>query len=115
MKTVAASAWIDGLVPKTLTFEGANVDIYIGASAALIAWLSTRGRLGARVALSWNVPSLFALTNVVIRAVLTSPGQFNLIHTEVPNRNVRHVLFFSYSRISPASRRGSALACDTCP
>ncbi|MGA8654976.1 MAG: hypothetical protein WB586_02410 [Chthoniobacterales bacterium] len=30
--------WIDGLVPKMLTFAGANVDIYIGASAPLIAW-----------------------------------------------------------------------------
>ncbi len=78
--------WIDGLVPKMLTFEGANVDIYIGASAALIAWLSTRGRFGRRLALAWNVLGLLALTNVVIRAVLTSPGPFNLIHTEIPNR-----------------------------
>jgi hypothetical protein len=78
--------WIDGLVPKMLTFEGANVDIYIGASAALIAWLSTKGRLGMRLALAWNVLGLLALTNVVIRAVLTSPGPFNLIHAEVPNR-----------------------------
>jgi hypothetical protein len=78
--------WIDGLVPKMLTFEGANVDIYIGVSAALIAWLSTKGRLGMRLALVWNVLGLLALANVVIRAVLTAPGPFNLIHTEVPNR-----------------------------
>src|SRR5277367_6273153 len=78
--------WIDGLIPKMLTFDGANVDIYIGASAALIVWLSTRGRLGMRLALAWNVLGLLALTNVVIRAVLTSPGPFNLIHAEVPNR-----------------------------
>jgi hypothetical protein len=78
--------WMDGLVPKMLTFEGANVDIYIGASAALIAWLSTRGRLGMKLALAWNVLGLLALANVVIRAVLTSPGPFNLIHAEVPNR-----------------------------
>jgi hypothetical protein len=77
--------WIEGLVPKMLTFEGANVDIYIGASAPLIAWLSTRGRLGIRLALAWNVLGLLALTNVVIRAVLTAPGPFNLIHAEVPN------------------------------
>jgi hypothetical protein len=77
---------IDGLVPRMLTFEGANVDIYIGVSAALIAWISTRGRLGMRLALAWNVLGLLALANVVIRAVLTSPGPFNLIHTEVPNR-----------------------------
>jgi len=77
--------WIEGLVPKMLTFKGANVDIYIGASAALIAWLSARGRLGMRLALIWNVLGLLALTNVVIRAVLTAPGPLNLIHTEVPN------------------------------
>jgi hypothetical protein len=77
--------WIDGLVPKMLTFEGANVDIYVGVSAPLIAWLSTRGRLGIRLALAWNVLGLLALTNVVIRAVLTAPGPFNLIHAEVPN------------------------------
>src|SRR5271157_5694209 len=78
--------WIDGLVPKMLTFEGANVDIYVGASAPLIAWLSTRGRLGLKLALAWNVLGLLALSNVVTRAVLTAPGPFNLIHAEVPNR-----------------------------
>jgi hypothetical protein len=78
--------WIDGLVPKMLTFEGANVDIYVGASAPLIAWLSTRGRLGTRLALAWNVLGLLALTNVVTRAVLTAPGPFSVIHAEVPNR-----------------------------
>jgi hypothetical protein len=68
-----------------LTFEGANVDIYVGASAPLFAWLATRGRLGVKFALAWNVLGLLALTNVVIRAVLTAPGPFNLIHAEVPN------------------------------
>jgi hypothetical protein len=62
------------------------VDIYIGASAPLVAWLSTRGRLGVKLALGWNVLGLFALANVVIRAVLTAPGPFNLIHTEIFNR-----------------------------
>jgi len=77
--------WIDGLAPKMLTFAGANVDIYVGASAPLIAWLSTRGRLGIRLALTWNLLGLLALANVVIRGVLTAPGSFNLIHAEVPN------------------------------
>jgi hypothetical protein len=66
--------WINGLVPKMLTFDGANVDIYIGASAAFISWLSTRGRWGLRLSLAWNVLGLLALANVVIRAVLTAPG-----------------------------------------
>jgi len=78
--------WIEGIVPRMLTFEGANVDIYIAASAPVIAWLSTRGRIGLKLALVWNVLGLLAVTNVVIRAVLTAPGPFNLIHAEVPNR-----------------------------
>src|ERR1700689_2341684 len=80
--------WIDGLVPKMLTFDGANVDIYVGASAVLIAWLSTRGGSGMRIALGWSVLGLLALTNVVIRAVLTAPGPLNRIHAEVPDRMI---------------------------
>jgi hypothetical protein len=80
--------WIDGLVPKMLTFAGANVDIYIGASALLIAWLSMRGRWGQRLALLWNVLGLLSLANVVTRAVLTAPGPLNQIHAELPNRMI---------------------------
>jgi hypothetical protein len=80
--------WLDGLVPKMLTFDGANVDIYIGVSALLIAWLSTRGRVGMKIAVAWNVLGILSLVNVVTRAVLTAPGPFNLIHAEVPNRMI---------------------------
>jgi hypothetical protein len=85
--------WMVGLVPKMLSFEGANVDIYIGVSAPLIAWLSTRHRLGMKLSLTWNALGLLSLTNVVIRAVLTAPGPFNLIHAEVPNRIIRTAPF----------------------
>jgi hypothetical protein len=80
--------WIEGLVPKMLTFGGANVDIYVGLSAPLIAWLSIRGRWGLKLAGAWNILGLFALLNVVIRAVLTAPGPLNLIHTKVPDRMI---------------------------
>src|SRR5260370_39798282 len=69
-----------------MALGGANVDLYIAAAGAVIAWLSTRGRMGLKLALVWNLLGLLALTNVVIRAVLTAPGPFNLIHAEVPNR-----------------------------
>jgi hypothetical protein len=80
--------WMEGLVPKMLTFAGANVDIYIGASALVIAWLSMRSRWGQRLALLWNVLGLLSLANVLSRAVLTAPGPLNLIHAEVPNRMI---------------------------
>jgi hypothetical protein len=78
--------WIEGLVPRMMTFAGANIDIYIGLSAPLIAWLSTRGRWGLKLAGAWNILGLLALLNVVTRAVLTAPGPLNLIHSEVPDR-----------------------------
>ena len=78
--------WIDGVVPRMLTFRGANVDIYIGASAPIVAWLSTRGRWGLRVAFGWNVLGLCALANVVLRSVLTSAGPLHFVHAEVANR-----------------------------
>ena len=77
--------WKAGLVPKMLTFAGANVDIYVGISAPLIAWLATRGRGGLRLAFAWNILGLLALANVVTRAVGTAPGPFNFIHAEVPD------------------------------
>ncbi len=42
-----------------LTFAGANVDIYIGASAPVIAWLSMRGWWGQRLALIGTFPFMF--------------------------------------------------------
>ena len=80
--------WIEGLVPRMMTFKGANIDIYIGLSAPLIAWLSTRGRWGLKVAGAWNILGLLALLNVVTRAVLTAPGPLHLIHSEIPDRMI---------------------------
>jgi hypothetical protein len=77
--------WIAGMIPKMLTFAGANVDIFIGLSAPGAAWLATRGRTGMKAALAWNLLGLLSLANVVIRAVLTAPGPLNLIHAENPN------------------------------
>jgi hypothetical protein len=80
--------WVERLVPKMLTFEGANVDILIGASAAAVAWVATRGRSGLRVALAWNVVGLLALGNVVARSALTSPGPLNFLKVETLNRAI---------------------------
>jgi hypothetical protein len=80
--------WIEGLVPRMMTFKGANIDIYIGLSAPLAAWLSTRGRWGLKLAGAWNILGLLALLNVVTRAIFTAPGPLNLIHSEVPDRMI---------------------------
>lgn len=86
--------WLDGVVPKMLTFEGANVDIFIGVSAPLIAWISTQGKIGMRLAFGWSVLGLLALANVAIRSAMTAPGPFNMLHAEVPNMAVSTFPFF---------------------
>jgi hypothetical protein len=75
--------WEDGLVPKLLTYAGGNVDMYVGLSAPIIAWIATRGRLGLRLAMGWNVLGLMSLANVATSSVLTGP--LKLIASEVPN------------------------------
>ena len=77
--------WHAGMIPRMLTYAGANVDIYVGASAPIIAWLTTRLRSGTRLAMIWNVLGLLALANAVCRAVLTAPGPFHVIPSEVPD------------------------------
>lgn len=77
--------WGDGFVPRLMTYEGGNVDIFIGLSAPLAAWIAGRGPLGRRIALGWNVLGLLALVNIIVRSALTAPGPLNLIHAEVPN------------------------------
>jgi hypothetical protein len=77
--------WLEGLIPRMLTYSGANLDIYVGATAPLIAWVATRWKGGRSLSILWNGLGLLILANVVIRAVLTAPGPLNLVHAEVPN------------------------------
>ena len=74
-----------GLTTRLMTLAGGNVEILIGISAPLIALIATRGTVGRRIALFWNVVGLLSLLNVAARAVLTAPGPLNLIHAELPN------------------------------
>jgi hypothetical protein len=73
------------LVPHLLTLAGGNIEILIGLTAPLATWTATRGSMGERIALLWNVVGLASLANVGARAALTMPGAVNLLHAEVPN------------------------------
>jgi hypothetical protein len=75
---------LDGLAPRMVTYQGGNVDIWIGLSAPLVAWISIRGRQGKWLALGWNAAGLLTLANAITLSALTAPG-LNLIHSDVPN------------------------------
>jgi hypothetical protein len=74
-----------GLTTRLLTLAGGNVEILIGLSAPVIAFIANRGAAGRRIALFWNVVGLLSLMNVACRAVLTAPGPLNVLHAELPN------------------------------
>jgi hypothetical protein len=74
-----------GQIPRLLTLTGGNVEILIGLTAPLVAWIAARGAGGRRIALLWNLVGLVSLANVSVRAALTAPGPLNLLHAEVPN------------------------------
>jgi hypothetical protein len=82
--------WVLGLVPKMLTYDGANFDLLIGLSAPIVAWLLSTKRLAPRVAIAWNLLGIAMLANVVVRSVLTTPGPTHLLITDVANRAVTH-------------------------
>jgi hypothetical protein len=77
--------WSAGLLPRMLTYEGANFDILAGLSAPVVAWLLASRRFSARIVLGWNVLGLMLLANIVVRAILTTPA-LQLLATEMPNR-----------------------------
>lgn len=80
--------WQQGLVPALMTYEGGNVDLFVGLSAPVVACAVWGGLIGRRVAIAWNVLGLLSLLNIIARSALTAPGPLHLIHAEVPNMAV---------------------------
>lgn len=74
--------YVNHLIPRLMTFEGGNLDVFIGLSAPVVAWLYSTGQMNARVVRAWSWIGIVVLTNIVGRAVLTSTG---MISSEIPN------------------------------
>lgn len=77
--------WEVGLAPQMLTYEGENIDAWIGLTAIVAAAFASFGRPGLRIALAWNVIGLLSLANVIVRSVLTAPGPLHLLESDIPN------------------------------
>jgi hypothetical protein len=73
-------------LPAVMTWEGRNLDVLIGLTAPLVAWLGFGD--GARrrgVVVTWNVAGLAFLTNVLAHGLLSAPTPFRLLVTDPPN------------------------------
>jgi len=73
------------LVPRMLTFEGANFDILVGLSAPLVAWLYASHRLSDAAVRAWCWAGIVLLANIILRNLLTFSGA---LKTEMPNTGI---------------------------
>ncbi len=86
VELVLHDAYEAGLVPRAMTYDGTNFDIFSGISAALLLpWLRSARPPGRVVLLVWNLVCLALLANVVGTAVLSIPSSVQRLHFEQPN------------------------------
>ncbi|MEQ9424959.1 MAG: hypothetical protein RJQ09_11105 [Cyclobacteriaceae bacterium] len=64
-------AFLNGVFPKAVTFEGTNFDILVGISALLIGFLSSKNSIKPTVALTWNIISIAILGVTVATFIYT--------------------------------------------
>ncbi len=64
-------AFLEGVFPKEVSFEGINYDIFVGISALVIGFLEFRKKLSARIVLVWNFAGL-AILGVTVYSFMHS-------------------------------------------
>lgn len=76
----------EGVIPVQMSYEGLNLDIVTGLTAAVVA-LSAGPRPGSlRIVRVWNVTGLLLLANIVAIAVVSTPTPFRVFLEEPANR-----------------------------
>lgn len=88
--------FLEGAVPRSMTFAGYNLDILSGISALLLAlYLVFSGKaLPHRLFLAWNVAAMVLLIVIVVIAIISAPSPIQLLAFEQPNRAI---LLFPYT------------------
>jgi hypothetical protein len=92
MEIILWQLFVAGAAPAIMTFEGRNVDILVGLTAPLVAWLCfTRRSWTRRAAIWWNAAGVVILANVVGHAQLAAPTPFRVFHVEPPVTFIAYV------------------------
>lgn len=82
------------VVPRLMTFEGANLDILSGLTAPIVWYFGFRKRLLGRTGLLiWNIACLLLLINIVTIAILAVPSPLQRLAFEQPNVAVLYFPF----------------------
>lgn len=86
VELVLHEAYLEGLVPRSMTYSGHNFDIVTGLSAAfLTAWLVSQKKPSQRVLVAWNLLGIVLLAIVVITAVFSIPSSVQRWAFDQPN------------------------------
>jgi hypothetical protein len=84
---------INNAIPSLMTFEGRNMDIFVGLSALPVVWLYKRGTLNDQALRLWNYIGLIILLNVMIHGMLSAPSPIQQITTVPVNNFMLHFPF----------------------
>ena len=71
-----------GQAPMQITYEGLNLDIFVGLTAPAMAWLVWRGKVGSYAIWAWNAFGLLLLAEAIVIAVLSMPTEFRVFTNE---------------------------------
>ena len=73
-------------VPKQMTFEGLNFDIFAGVTCLVFIYFEYKNfKLNNSILLIWNILCLALLLNIIVIAVLSAPSPIQQIAFEQPN------------------------------
>ncbi|MGV3590017.1 MAG: hypothetical protein ACO1OF_23615 [Adhaeribacter sp.] len=86
-------AFVAGVCPVQMTFEGRNFDILVGLTAPVAAYFFFRKKLKFQWAVLWNIFGLALLLNIVTVAILSTPTPFRVFLNEPANTFVTTLPF----------------------
>ncbi|MEZ4230165.1 MAG: hypothetical protein R3B89_13390 [Polyangiaceae bacterium] len=85
--------YVEGFVPRELTFEGRNFDIVSGVLGLALGLWARRATPPRWALYGFNVLGLLLLGLVVSTAVMAMPTRFQVLHTDPPNVWIAEVPF----------------------
>jgi hypothetical protein len=83
VELILAELHREGAIPVQMTYRGLNFDVAAGLSAALVAYLAHRRKMGPRAIFAWNTAGLMLLGTIVVVANLSTPA-FRVFTSEPP-------------------------------
>jgi hypothetical protein len=87
-------AYLAGLIPDLMTFEGYNFDIISGITAPIIYFLYfVKGKISKSIVLFWNFVCLGLLANILTIALFSAKTPFQQFAFEQPNIGVTYFPF----------------------